>query len=406
VGRNHRQQGDDLMAALPQIEYPNIGTGLAAYGQMYGIGQKMHEANALAKAGGLYAGGDKQGAVNALAQAGQLGEATALEKSLRDATRQADADKLAKAALFNEKLGNLAMLADTPEKWAAAIGHAKQAGLDVDKYADFGTRDFVLAQAGKANEVLKQELDRRKVEVSAAAKTAGGKPPAGYRYTPEGDLTFIPGGPADPAHVKPRQFSVTDVTKLSEEGTKFGSLTQSADTFKDNFAGYYSDAVGDIAMAAGRKGLTGKETQEAASWWQGYERMRNVVRHELYGSALTPQEKETFERADITPGMKPELVRTNLKTQTGIIQNGLRRKANALIQSGYDPGAISAAYGLDLGELGVNPAGRGSPAPSVSSGAPRQEQQASPFREYPQAKQAPDGHWYVEQNGKFFRVDQ
>jgi hypothetical protein len=30
---------------------------------------------------------------------------------------------------------------------------------------------------------------------------------------------------------------------------------------------------------------------------------------------------------------------------------------------------------------------------------------ASPFKEYPNARQAPDGHWYVQQEGKTYRVD-
>lgn len=326
------------MAALPQIEYPNIGTGLAAYGQMYGIGQKMHEANALAKAGGLYAGGDKQGAVNALAQAGQLGEATALEKSLRDATRQADADKLAKAALFNEKLGNLAMLADTPEKWAAAIGTAKQAGLDVDKYADFGTRDFVLAQAGKANEVLKQELDRRKAEASAATKA-----PSGYRQTADGNLTFIPGGPADPSAKPAKGNPLTNAAELRKEfnaqSKDFQIQLSGAD--RVNVGAKSNTAQGDIALVYGFMKMLDptsvvREGEYATAENAGGIPQRVLVMYNkaLNGERLTPEMRQAFvAQAD-------EQIKVARKRQDAINQ----RYSDIASRNGFDPQDIVTTF--------------------------------------------------------------
>lgn len=48
------------------------------------------------------------------------------------------------------------------------------------------------------------------------------------------------------------------------------------------------------------------------------------------------------------------------------------------------------------GTQAAPPAGSGSTPPTA----------ASPFPEYPNARQAQDGNWYVEQNGQFFRIDQ
>jgi len=184
---------------------------------------------------------------------------------------------------------------------------------------------------------------------------------------------------------KPRDMSVTDITKLSEEGGKLANVSTFSNTFEPRFAGYKSSAVGSIANLAGRnlpEGVVGKDVAEGATWWQGYDRYKNVIRNELYGSALTPSEQAAFEAADITPGMDPKQIQNNLATQKTIAEAGLRRKANAMIAAGYDPKTISQAYGVDLKALGVTATGRGGgaapagPTPAVSgpaaapSGAP------------------------------------
>lgn len=145
---------------------PDVNNILAAGAKGYAMGNQMRQQNAMSLAGQSLAQGDQTGAKNALYQAGEVESGLKLEDHLRQAARQADADKLAKTLRHNETLGNLAQLADTPEKWTVAIGQAKAAGLDVDKWSDFGTRNVVLAQAGKANEVLAAELARRREQAA------------------------------------------------------------------------------------------------------------------------------------------------------------------------------------------------------------------------------------------------
>src|SRR6185436_1764146 len=140
----------------------------------------------------------------------------------------------------------------------------------------------------------------------------GAKVPAGWRPTPSGGLAPVPEGPADPVYLqkvadakaKPREFSVTDVTKLAEEGGKFSNLTGFVNTFEPRFAGYGSQFGGNLAMTAGRyaPSLTPKDTADASKWWQGYDRFKNVVRNELFGASLTKGEKDAFDQADINPG--------------------------------------------------------------------------------------------------------
>ena len=189
---------------------------------------------------------------------------------------------------------------------------------------------------------------------------ANDKTPTGFESDGQGGYRPIAGGPADPSYLrakgeaenaaaKPRQLSISDITKLSEEGTKFSNLSGFSDTFKPEYAG--RTILGDAANVAGRnlpEAVVGKTIADGASWWQGYDRYKNVVRNELFGSALTAQEKAAFEQADINPRMDPAQIQKNLATQKRTAEIGLRRKANAMIQSGYNADVVSKAYGVDI----------------------------------------------------------
>lgn len=187
--------------------------------------------------------------------------------------------------------------------------------------------------------------------------------PQGFKPNVEG-LQPITGGPADPNYLrtvtdakdKGRQMSITDITKLSDEGGKFANLTGFINDFKDDYAGYKLPAIGNAAMFAGRyaPGMVPKNTADAATFWQGYDRYKNVVRNDLFGAALTKSEQAAFEQADVNPGMDPEMIRKNLSLQKDVVQNGLKRKANAMIAAGYDPKAIANAYGVSLQDIGVS----------------------------------------------------
>lgn len=171
------------MADLLQPYIPNVSGMLSAQvsGYTLGAAQKKRaddEAEAAREkalnqqAGGLLASGNMRGARDVLYKAGDLARGGQIDAQLRAAAKEARTEQLEKAAKFNAMLGNIAMLADTPEKWQQAVAGLEQRGLDVSKYRDFGARNFALAQAGQAKEVLEMELARRKVDVAAEAGKA------------------------------------------------------------------------------------------------------------------------------------------------------------------------------------------------------------------------------------------
>lgn len=224
--------------------------------------------------------------------------------------------------------------------------------------SEYNQRDFAFKQEEAKR--AQQNADRSYgLQVRTAAR-ADDKTPSGFEKAPDGSgYRPIAGGPADPAYIssasKPRQLSVSDIGKLSDEGQKFGTLTSVSDKFRDDFGGY-TPGTGGAQMTAGRylpEGVVGKTRAEAASYWQEYDRYKNVVRNELFGSALTAGETKAFAQADVDPSMQPDQIRKNLARQKEIVEAGLKRKASAMIASGYSPDAIGKAYGVDLGSVGI-----------------------------------------------------
>jgi hypothetical protein len=195
----------------------------------------------------------------------------------------------------------------------------------------------------------------------------------GFEKDPNtGGVRPVKGGTADPDYIhrvteakdKGKQFNAGEITKLVEEGGKFSNLANFSATFQDRFAGYAVPGVGNAAMAAGRfvPGMVGKlpgmneaDIREGAQWWQGYDRYKNQVRNDLFGSALTVNEQAAFERADIGPGMDPAQIKVNLEAQTKILKDAMKRKAGALVAGGYQAEPIAKAYGLKLEDIGVEP---------------------------------------------------
>lgn len=304
-----------------------------------------------------------------------LAEAAQLQSA--ETSNRAAQFKQAQLEIGSEARG-LQTYVNTPEfaqKWGEAADRMYQKGLLDDRaYKQWRntpsplllksmiaatsdpTLDFRKEQAGIENARADRELALKEKALE------GGKVPTGFLRGPDGSLVPMKGGPADPDYIKetnaakekPRNMSISDITKLSEEGGKFANITGFVNDFKDEYAG--KTILGEGANVAGRylpEGIVGKSTKEGADWWQGYDRYKNVVRNELFGSALTATEKAAFEKADVSPRMDPETIKTNLNKQKSIVEAAIKRKAQAAIDAGYKPDAIASAYGISLENLGI-----------------------------------------------------
>jgi len=317
--------------------------------QGYDAGQKrMKEAAqeaALREAGQLYAAGDLKGAQAAAARGGSL-----------------------------QALMGFAQLNNSDRDYNRAVANDARSQQNADR--GFGLQEKQI-NATIGSTAAQRALAERQFQETVRMNNAqlnGLKTPAGFEANPNGGLRPIPGGPQDPAYLaetrKPLNLSVADVTKLSDEGGKLANLGRFIGTFKPEYAGKFP-GTGDLSNWAARtlpSAVTGAPERDAAGWWQGYDRYKNVVRNDLFGSALTATEQAAFEKADINPSMNPELIDRNLKVQRDIFETGIRRKAGALVQAGHDPLAISKAYGIPPEALGVRQ--RGAPQPAQSQNDP------------------------------------
>lgn len=189
------------------------------------------------------------------------------------------------------------------------------------------------------------------------------KPPPGYRWKQDGGLEFIPGGPTDPAvkaaaapPPKPRAMTRPTINDLSGAGTGVTDLDRLSETWRDEYGGFGFSWLGDLNNWAGRN-MPGAAPQdrERATWWQDYQGYKNMVRHTLFGSALTATEKAEFEKAVINPGMSPEAIRANLELQRSAAERAAKKLAAAYIAQGYPPEQVEATIGVPLAELGIAP---------------------------------------------------
>jgi hypothetical protein len=330
-----REQVFQLMAGLLAPYIPDSGEWFKSAGQGYAQGEAIRNRNLRVDAGGQAAEGDMTGARSTLYEGGDFEGGNQITQMMR----QASDDALKKTERFHSTLGNLALAADTPEKWTAAVSAAKSAGLDVSKYGDFSSRQMLLAQSGKTIEAINMEAERRKVEADQAIK----------RDAIQARLTQA----NQPKPPKPRNLSFNDTEKLAKQGVQLEGVKRYGETFKDEFSGYGRGGESMMAIARNLPILTGPTTESAATWWQDYDRYKNTVRNELFGSALTEAEQRAFESADITPNMDPKQIRANLARQKEATESALARKTRALTASGYNPEAIEGAVGVPLDELRV-----------------------------------------------------
>jgi hypothetical protein len=336
--------------------------------------------------------GDQDVQQNLLRRVGNTAATQGLDAASREAMAGGDLktgiglqnQSIERQAKLYDFLGRAAVAADTPEKWTQLNSTlAKTFGPDsVKGFEDFRSRESAImlsmnasqqAQLRMQNERLSMDRERLAME---KRRMDGESIPPNFEKGADGVLQPKKGGPADPTYIKqtneakekPRQMSITDITKLSDEGQKFANLGTFSSTFKDTFSGWGNKTVGEAANAVAR--YTSLGDKDAANWWQGYDRYKNVVRNDLFGSALTKTEQAAFDQADINPGMDPKVIRKNMEIQQQIVTNGLKRKADAMISSGYDPKAIADAYGVDLKDIGVTSEGKRGGASSGAAPKP------------------------------------
>lgn len=138
-----------------------------------------------------------------------------------------------------------------------------------------------------------------------------------------------------------KAISIPALEKLAKQSDSVSKTDALSSTFDPSYVGFVSDPLGKAAIAIALRSSDAKSLA-MGQWWQGYQEDVNRIRNELFGAALTAQEKSEFDRAIVTPGMSGEQARLNLKKQAEQAQKAYDKITNAVRAGGYSKSAIDA----------------------------------------------------------------
>jgi hypothetical protein len=138
-----------------------------------------------------------------------------------------------------------------------------------------------------------------------------------------------------------KAISIPALEKLAKQSDSVSKTDALSSTFDPSYVGFVSDPLGKAAIAIALRSSDAKSLA-MGQWWQGYQEDVNRIRNELFGAALTAQEKSEFDRAIVTPGMSAVQAQANLKKQAEQAQKAYDKITNAVRAGGYSKSAIDA----------------------------------------------------------------
>lgn len=170
---------------------------------------------------------------------------------------------------------------------------------------------------------------------------------------------------------KPIPASV--LNKGEAEFEIFSSLLRANTTWNPQYAG--NTITGGAETLAQRVFGEGVGTPGQAEWWADFRSTDNLIRNNMFGSALTDGEKAAYKATTIDETTDPKIAAQRLNKRGDIITGALRRKARTLVANGYNIDAVREMFGnepmivgdLDTVRSGAQPAQAATP-PAANSG--------------------------------------
>ena len=138
-----------------------------------------------------------------------------------------------------------------------------------------------------------------------------------------------------------KAIPIPALEKLAKQSDSVSKTDALSSTFDPSYVGFVSDPLGKAAIAIALRSSDAKSLA-MGQWWQGYQEDVNRIRNELFGAALTAQEKSEFDRAIVTPGMSAVQAQANLKKQADAAAKAYTKITNAVRAGGYSKSAIDA----------------------------------------------------------------
>lgn len=227
-----------------------------------------------------------------------------------------------------------------PEKWAESImtsrkqaeANAATAARDAERYKVQSERDAEkYAQAEKLANIRHQGV----LSAIGARQSAApsGKPPAGYRFTEQGDLEAIPGGPADTKRIAAEEKARADAQKtigIADQGVTVIDQLLNDKGLKD-ITGWASKIPIIPNTDQARADALAKQI-EGQSFLQAFQSLKG-------GGAITniEGEKATAAIARLQRGQKEKDYRAALEELKGIMLTAKNRASGGQTQQPSAP---------------------------------------------------------------------
>lgn len=129
------------------------------------------------------------------------------------------------------------------------------------------------------------------------------------------------------------------VQEFSRQAGTAETMGTIASSFKPEYASMLPGIPG-LGAAQNYAGRAGVGNKERANWWQNYNEQANIIRNQLFGSALTLTEKAAFEAAMISPDMNADVIQTRLNQQAAAAQRAYEKLLGAAQGSGYNTSGL------------------------------------------------------------------
>ena len=162
-----------------------------------------------------------------------------------------------------------------------------------------------------------------------------------YQQSADGNVTLI--GGQDTRTRQGRAVPDSTAKRVTANIDVRNSLERALRGFKDDYAG--NTWLGGLENTL--QGIFGTGTPGQRDWWADFRSTDNLIRNDLFGSALTAQEKAAYEATTISERMDPGEVRKNLQRRLQIIKGALARQQNFLKKNGYESEAVDALFASD-----------------------------------------------------------
>jgi hypothetical protein len=243
---------------------------------------------------------------------------------------------------------------------------------------------------------VRQAADRFQFEKDQAKNPAADKPPSGYRWTPDGGLAFVPGGPADPAVARP-------AAPTEDERKAAGWLMQAnkayADMLRATTANPAASKPGWIEstplLPEGIKNAS--RSPERQQFNQAASALAEAVLRAATGAGQNESEARQ-KAAELTPqwGDGPEVI-AQKNESAQMYLNALASRAGRAA-----PGGVAA-------NVGAQPPQQGPAAPATpAANAPKPKSRVVKLDDGTSvgADLGPGGNYYVTRGGKRYRVEE